>query len=175
MREELDKELVNKYPKIFSEINFTEIHNGWFHIIDKMCNLIQRHIDNSNNSRIRIIIKNRRIKEAIENNNNILVLKELAIDLFGHLDSPTIETFINNPESFYEIVPNKVEQVVASQIKEKFGSLCFYYSGGDDFVDAVIRMAEEMSDVTCEFCGSPGELDTSKGWVQVKCKMHKNQ
>jgi hypothetical protein len=41
-------------------------------------------------------------------------------------------------------------QVVAVQVKEKFGTLRFYYDGGDDTIGGMVRMAESMSAVTCE-------------------------
>lgn len=65
----------------------------------------------------------------------------------------------------------KVRQVTADQVKEKFGSLRFYVSGGDDYTDGVISMAEEMSSTTCEKCGSPGRL-RGKGWLYTACDEH---
>ena len=47
---------------------------------------------------------------------------------------------------------------MADQVKEKFGTLRFYYTGGDDRIDGMVRMAESMSAVTCETCGAPGKL-----------------
>ncbi len=64
-----------------------------------------------------------------------------------------------------------VEQVVAVQIKEKFGTLRFYYDGGDDTIGGMIRMAESMSAVTCEECGSPGH-QRSGGWIRTLCDKH---
>lgn len=64
-----------------------------------------------------------------------------------------------------------VPQVVASQIKEKFGTLRFYYDGGDEYVSGIITMAENMSAVTCEQCGSPGELRNT-GWNATLCEEH---
>ena len=62
-------------------------------------------------------------------------------------------------------------QVVAVQIKEKFGTLRFYYNGGDDTIDGMVRMAESMSAVTCEECGAPGQL-RGRGWMYTACDMH---
>jgi len=69
-------------------------------------------------------------------------------------------------------VPDEVLQVVATQVKEKFGSLRFYYSGGDDYVAGVIQMAEAMSYVTCDVCGSPGTQKQHHGWLQTRCQLH---
>jgi hypothetical protein len=44
-------------------------------------------------------------------------------------------------------------QVVAQQVKEKFGGLRFYYRGGDNVIGGMLQMAESMSYVTCENCG----------------------
>lgn len=68
-------------------------------------------------------------------------------------------------------VPEPVAQVVAEQVKEKFGGLRFYYRGGDDVVDGMVRMAEAMSERICEECGSPG-TQNSQGWIRTLCTQH---
>jgi hypothetical protein len=55
-----------------------------------------------------------------------------------------------------------------SQIKEKYGTLRLYHYGGDEFISGVIAMAERMSAVTCEVCGSPGKA-RGGGWVRTLC------
>ena len=57
------------------------------------------------------------------------------------------------------------------QIKEKFGGLRFYYQGGDDTVDGMVRMAESWAARTCEECGQPGTT-RSGGWVRTLCDKH---
>jgi hypothetical protein len=64
-----------------------------------------------------------------------------------------------------EVVP----QVTLDQVKEKFGTLRFYYTGGDDVIDGMVRMAEAMSGITCEECGNPGERHGG-GWVRTICE-----
>ena len=64
-----------------------------------------------------------------------------------------------------------VEQVVADQIKEKFGTLRFYYSGGDEHIAGMVAMAESMSSVTCEDCGKPGR-SRGFGWITTVCDEH---
>lgn len=59
-------------------------------------------------------------------------------------------------------------QLVATQIKEKFGTLRFYYQGGDDYCDGVISMAESMTSTTCEQCGNVGKMNGG-GWLSVMC------
>ena len=64
-----------------------------------------------------------------------------------------------------------VRQVTLDQVKEKFGTLRFYYSGGDDTIRGMVSMAESMSSVTCEECGKPGN-STGGGWIKTVCKEH---
>lgn len=58
--------------------------------------------------------------------------------------------------------------VVATQVKEKFGTLRFYYIGGDGQEEALIEQAEHASAVTCEDCGNLGTL-RSGGWHRTLC------
>ena len=60
-------------------------------------------------------------------------------------------------------------QVIVEQVKEKFGTLRFYYTGGDEYIAGLVSMAESMSGVTCEGCGNPGER-RGGGWVHTYCK-----
>jgi hypothetical protein len=60
-------------------------------------------------------------------------------------------------------------QVVAEQIKEKFGGLRFYVRGGDDSTDAFISFAEVMSLKICETCGNSGKQQSVSGWVHTAC------
>ena len=89
MREELDKKLVEKYPKIFADRQGNMLEtamcwgfdhgDGWYWLLDQLCSAIQSHIDSNNKFRSEQII-----------------------------------------------------QVVATQVKEKWGTLNFYYYGGDE-------------------------------------------
>jgi hypothetical protein len=66
------------------------------------------------------------------------------------------------------VVPDTVPQVTLDQVKEKFGTLRFYYTGGDNYIDGMVRMAESMSGVICEGCGNVGERRDG-GWVHTYC------
>jgi hypothetical protein len=66
-----------------------------------------------------------------------------------------------------EVVP----QVTLDQVKEKFGTLRFYYTGGDDYIRGLVTMAEAMSATTCEVCGNPGERRDG-GWIRTLCEQH---
>jgi hypothetical protein len=64
-----------------------------------------------------------------------------------------------------------VAQVTVNQIKEKFGGLRFYYSGGDDVIDGMVRMAESWAAHSCEECGALGKI-RGGGWIRTLCDTH---
>ena len=72
-------------------------------------------------------------------------------------------------QSYIEDHAPKVDQIKATQVKEKFGGLRFYYNGGDEFVDKLIREAEAESVRTCETCGEPGGIKTRNRWMVCRC------
>jgi hypothetical protein len=86
------------------------------------------------------------------------ILDQLMSNIQHHID------WKNRTE---EVVP----QVTLDQVKEKFGTLRFYYTGGDDYIRGMVTMAEAMSGVTCETCGKPGTR-TGGGWIKTVCKEH---
>lgn len=82
---------------------------------------------------------------------------------------PIIETLCANIDSWVKF--SKCQPVVVEQIKEKFGGLRFYYSGGDDQISGMVRMAEAWADRSCEECGTPGKK-RSGGWIRTLCDTH---
>lgn len=65
-------------------------------------------------------------------------------------------------------------QVVATQVKEKYGGLRFYVEGATDRQSAMIEVVEALSYRTCEECGSPGTLDERPGhWMTTRCSTHR--
>jgi hypothetical protein len=58
------------------------------------------------------------------------------------------------------------------QMKEKFGTLRFYYSGGNDRIHGLVEMTENLSGSVCEVCGTLGTLCRSnKGsWMRTMCE-----
>ena len=67
--------------------------------------------------------------------------------------------------------PNYVSDyypVKFDQIKEKFGGLRVYISGGDEYVRGLISMAEGWSYKSCERCGEKGSPN-KKGWIITLC------
>ena len=59
----------------------------------------------------------------------------------------------------------------AVQVKEKFGCLCFYTYGGDDYIDVLISMAESMSYYICTECSKPSvRQENNRGWIYTLCE-----
>lgn len=84
---------------------------------------------------------------------------------------PMLETLCGVIQSHIDQSKGKCPQVVIEQIKEKFGSLRFYYQGGDEFVGGAVWLAESLSSGMCEECGAPGHR-TSGGWIKTLCDFH---
>lgn len=134
MKEEFDKLLCEKYPKIFRDRHAPmtetcmcwgfECGDGWYQILNSLCGNIQSYIDWNNKSAVA-----------------------------GYKDF------------------QPVEQVVAVQVKEKFGGLRFYYDGGDRHIAGMVRMAEAWAGHSCEECGAPGK-SREGGWIKTLCDEH---
>jgi hypothetical protein len=177
MKLELDELLCEKYPKMMVNRNKPmqetcmcwgfDCGDGWFNILDQLMGNIQHHIDWKEKQRTLAMAYNLMAAQAKEGN----------FDLFD--DSMKD---LNNPEykakrlseviaGDFRSVPESIPQVTLDQIKEKFGTLRFYYTGGDDVIDGMVRMAESMSGVTCETCGNPGQ-QRGGGWIRTLCDHH---
>lgn len=158
MDAELDNFLTKRYPNIFVDRNASisescmawgfACGNGWFHVINTACGLIDSHINHIKSENIRNAEYVRKI-EAKED------VSDWLLDSYkrGKLSQKSVPFF------------------KASQIKEKFGTLRFYYAGGDDYIDGVVNFAEAMTAKTCEVCGDVGRL-VGRGYVSTKCEKH---
>jgi hypothetical protein len=90
---------------------------------------------------------------------------------------PIIETLCANIQSHIDWrvkQGQEIAQVEVNQIKEKFGGLRFYYSGGDDEISGMVRMAEAWADIACEECGAAGKR-RSGGWIRTLCDKHEEE
>lgn len=80
-----------------------------------------------------------------------------------------IKWYVDNGKK--EQAPEEIPQVVAVQVKEKYGTLRFYYDGGDDYIAGAVDLAESLSGTICEECGEPGHR-RGGGWVRTLCSNH---
>lgn len=178
MREELDKLLCEQYPYMFRERNMPMNQtcmcwgfshgDGWFNIINALCGNIEHHVKWKRGQRAKALLFNRKLKRAIAANDVNLLINPDYADKDWHIDECTQKLVSQE----FRVVPEYVHRVVVEQVKEKFGTLRFYYRGGDDVVDGMVRMAEAMSAVTCEECGAPGKVGGSR-WISTLCDEHR--
>lgn len=59
--------------------------------------------------------------------------------------------------------------IEATQVKEKFGGLRFYMSHEPEEISGAVSMAERMSYLTCEYCGSTKDISQTKGYITTLC------
>lgn len=67
---------------------------------------------------------------------------------------------------------NGAPQVVAVQVKEKFGTLSFYTQNANKAQRGMIAMAAAMSARLCETCGQPGRTLVAGAFWQTRCAAH---
>jgi hypothetical protein len=73
------------------------------------------------------------------------------------------------------IVNGDASRFRIEQIKEKFGSLCFYHTADAsvrDELDAIEIDLEEKSERMCEECRAPAEVHDYKSWYKCWCPTH---
>ena len=74
---------------------------------------------------------------------------------------------------------NDYPQVVATQVKEKYGGLRFYYTWKETdkeypkekyaYQEGKISLAEHLSENICEECGSMDNVTQTTGWIVTLC------
>jgi hypothetical protein len=89
------------------------------------------------------------------------------INMLCHAIQEHIDWSNKYPEEGQKPIP----QFVALQVKEKFGGLRIYYSGGDKYCQGLVDMAEAYSYSICEVCGTGGPSvgRTTCHWIQSMC------
>lgn len=61
-----------------------------------------------------------------------------------------------------------------SQVKEKFGMLCFYIPNSSKEIREIIYTFEKKSKTICEVCGEPGKI-RNNGWYKTLCDEHNDK
>lgn len=72
----------------------------------------------------------------------------------------------------HQIDTTGADQLVASQVKEKFGGLRFYHRQGTEYATLVVGFIDLLSEHVCEICGALGKGVTLCGWMQTRCPAH---
>lgn len=65
-----------------------------------------------------------------------------------------------------------MEPVTLTQVKEKFGQLRIYYTGGDQVFRNFVDFAELVSSAMCETCGARGNTKSFGGYLKTVCEEH---
>lgn len=170
------QDIVKKYPKIFDSQNPSpysqrgiECGEGWFPLIEQQCSLIQYHCDNPD----WVLPKTGWIKITYNRSVwNWIIYPVLSVLRNRNLISG---------DSFYKwhdrlmapvryVPPKSGKQVKFEQVKEKFGALRIYYTGGDGYVDGVISLGSALSVGICENCGTNQNVTrNTQGWIVSLC------
>lgn len=67
---------------------------------------------------------------------------------------------------------HNIEPPIASQVKEKYGSLRFYVWSASIEVFDLIERFETESQYVCEVCGKRGKVRNIHGWYSCLCDKH---
>lgn len=83
-----------------------------------------------------------------------------------------LQDYIDQQNEWSKKYPDKylpVKQIKAAQVKEKFATLRFYVSGGNERTEAIISFAEYMSGYICESTGKTDNIAVNKkGWFKTQ-------
>ena len=85
---------------------------------------------------------------------------------------PEFDILSNAPDKTAKKIKEELEYfpVKFDQVKEKYGGLRLYFSGGDSYIEGIIDMAEEYSYKICEVCGNKGKPN-KEGWITTLCEI----
>jgi len=158
MSPELEHKLIEKYPKLFKNVNKSpketlicfgcECGDGWYDILDNLCGFII----NLQKSRSYFLMK--KDDKCINFHCPDVVFDQIK-EKYG-----TLRVYWHFGELNYE--------ELASQLKDT-ESLDSYISRYSDTIESAIDFCEYLSSKTCEVTGKPGKL-YSKGWCVTLCK-----
>lgn len=182
--ENFEQYLMDKYPTLF--YSSTEgltcpcgvwVPRGWEPIIDDLCGAINDYTKHTYRFQSKVINKIYYIWRGIElftDKLHLRIIKNISI-----LNKPAFNKPFFSLLKWLALKKSKhikwekkyPEPTTIDQIKEKFGGLRFYFSGGDDQINGMVRFAEYLCDHTCEITGKPGKTYTnSHKWVKTLCE-----
>lgn len=152
MDSNLQQQLYDKYPLLFAQKDLDNTQtamcwgigcgNGWYDLIDTVCNEIQELID-----------------EPLH-----------TIELYqGFIkQNPNGESVGAYQQLIAQAQEKVIPQVEIVQVKEKWGSLRIYLNHYNPEINSILSFAENMSSKTCEKCGNKG-YPASTSWIMSLC------
>lgn len=174
MKTELQNKLIEKYPNFFEYLKDIkkdtpflpicfgfECGDGWYWLLDNLMFTIDSYIKN-NSKRKRI--KNKYIRYVYVSLGKLQM--KLSHKYYKKIQK--LRNYIDKKSKWesYESIP----QVNITQIKEKYGTLSFYYTGGDEMIQGMVWLAEHQSGNICEICGTTENTYQTKGWITTTCE-----
>ena len=180
MNDDLEKQLTERFPLIYAHrrgietIRAEPIYygfehgDGWFNIIWQLSLAIQHHIDHRAETREIALAYNTMRNDLLSGRTSPRFDYQYA-KYTAEQKAARATEIIGEKEL---VIPDLVPQVVAEQVKEKFGGLRYYYCGGDDVIDGMVQMAELLSNRTCEVCGDAAVNKNTAGWSGTRCTKH---
>ena len=165
--EEFETRMAEKYPRYFGEgkrYGGFAIGAGWYPIIESLIGQIDHYTKWRRNMRARDLRESRAMNKGLD---ALVQFKAGKGREPSDWDIERAEDIIKNG---IDVTP-KLNWIEVNQIKEKFGGLRFYFSGGDDHISGMVTMAEVWAGHTCETCGEKGK-HRSGGWIRTLCDVH---
>lgn len=94
-------------------------------------------------------------------------------DPFEHLVGqgwwPLLHNLCQKIQNLIDQNPAAYQDLMVTQIKEKYGTLRFYLNWETEEISQLIQEATIESAKICEVCGKPGRLRTTRGWQLTLC------
>lgn len=107
-------------------------------------------------------------------------LRNKHVNLFGSVGFECMDGWFLVLDSIANVISPVDNGTAATQIKEKYGTLRFYYyvntdpevTGiGEEFVEGAVWMGELLTDSICEECGAPG-VEQGEAFIRTLCGRH---
>jgi hypothetical protein len=180
--ENFESVLMRKYPDLFYKKEDGSptcpcgawVPEGWRNIVYELCGSINNYIKCTSTSKRRVLSKKYYLWSWLQGATDSIhhfiikkVCKRLNTATFNRPWSKLNHKLLRYSSRYttYDMV--RPPEVKIDQIKEKFGELRFYYSGGDAQVSGMVRFAEYLCGQTCELSGEKGELHIRGHWLKT--------
>lgn len=189
LNEELFLEkLKSSFPEMFSNpgaLELCSIPPGWQKHVYDLCACITAYTKNTTLSRPKTCLRSKLVRLKNSVFRSMLNGGSAVFAFLKRPDLPYTTLLLEKCERrFYRFCNSVIWKrgfplyesytppaVTVEQIKEKFGSLRFYYNGGNDQIAGMVAFAEHLCGETCQETGKPGSLYVKSGWYQ--CLNHK--
>lgn len=180
--ENFESILMTKYPDLFYKKEDGTlacpcgvwVPEGWRAVIYELCGAIDDYIKCTSTSKFRVLSKKYYFWNFLRVSTQALhhfIIKKVCKKLNKHtFNQPwfklnhKLNRLAGKYSSYDRIHPPEVK---IDQIKEKFGQLRFYYSGGDQRVAGMVSFAEYLCRQTCEVTGEKGEMHIRGYWFKT--------